>query len=37
MPSRRDQIRMTDDELLAFLDEQMVMRARRWARTAART
>jgi PPOX class probable F420-dependent enzyme len=25
MPSRRDQIRMTDEELRAFLEEQMVM------------
>jgi PPOX class probable F420-dependent enzyme len=25
MPSRRDQIRMTDDELRAFLDEQRIM------------
>jgi PPOX class probable F420-dependent enzyme len=25
MPSRRDQIKMTDEELRAFLDEQMVM------------
>jgi PPOX class probable F420-dependent enzyme len=25
MPSRRDEIKMTDDELLAFLREQMVM------------
>jgi PPOX class probable F420-dependent enzyme len=25
LPSRRDQIRMTDEELHAFLDEQMVM------------
>ena len=25
LPSRREQIQMTDDELRAFLDEQMVM------------
>ena len=25
MPSRREQIQMSDDELRAFLDEQMVM------------
>ena len=37
MPSRRDQIRMSDEEILAFLDEQKVVQSPPSARAGART